>query len=246
VGCQNSVASADQQFSRCPFVLVDQDTQDRTPLDLFVAEICHGVSRSWRAKFAGSVRSPTVVVPDVVREHHTQVPLTEDQYAVDESGSDRADEPFGEIIRPRTTRRNLDYANADVSKDNIKGRAELTGPISDEKPELREAIAQIYHQVAELLRRPPAVRVRGHTQQVHRPASDFQRDKHLDPLERHRAVHMEKSHTSIVDAWARRNCCQVVSVSRAGAGGIRSRLRTRRIVEAPTRWPSLSSSPWIL
>jgi hypothetical protein len=44
----------------------------------------------------------------------------------------------------------------------------------------------------------------------------------------------------------RRNCRQVVSVQRAGAGGIRSRWRTRRIVEAPTRWPSLSSSPWIL
>jgi hypothetical protein len=29
-------------------------------------------------------------------------------------------------------------------------------------------------------------------------------------------------------------------VGSGGAGGI------RRIVEAPTRWPSLSSSPWIL
>ena len=32
---------------------------------------------------------------------------------------------------------------------------------------------------------------------------------------------------------------------RLGAGGIRSALRTRRIVDAPTRWPSVSSSPWI-
>ena len=32
---------------------------------------------------------------------------------------------------------------------------------------------------------------------------------------------------------------------RFGAGGIFSALRTRRIVEALTRWPSLSSSPWI-
>jgi hypothetical protein len=47
----------------------------------------------------------------------------------------------------------------------------------------------------------------------------------------------------IVDACARRNCRQVVSVSRTGAGGIRNRWRTRRIVEAPTRWPSLSNSP---
>ena len=47
-------------------------------------------------------------------------------------------------------------------------------------------------------------------------------------------------------AWVRRNCRQLVSVYRNGAGGIRWRLRIRRIVEAPTRWPSVSSSPWIL
>src|SRR3954464_12146520 len=46
-------------------------------------------------------------------------------------------------------------------------------------------------------------------------------------------------------AWVRGNCRHVVSVCRSGAGGMRWRLRIRRIVEAPTRWPSLSSSPWI-
>jgi hypothetical protein len=42
-----------------------------------------------------------------------------------------------------------------------------------------------------------------------------------------------------------RNCRHVVSVCRCGAGGIFRALRTRRIVDALTRWPSLSSSPWI-
>src|SRR5256885_495710 len=46
--------------------------------------------------------------------------------------------------------------------------------------------------------------------------------------------------------WVRRNCRQLVSVCRIDAGGTRWRLRIRRIVEAPTRWPTLSSSPWIL
>jgi hypothetical protein len=50
---------------------------------------------------------------------------------------------------------------------------------------------------------------------------------------------------SIVDAWLCRNFHQVVPVRRSGAGGIFSALRTRRMVDAPTRWPSLSSSPWI-
>ncbi len=56
----------------------------------------------------------------------------------------------------------------------------------------------------------------------------------------------KKSVARIVAACARRNFRQVVSVRRLGAGGIFSVLRTRRIVDALTRWPSLSSSPWIL
>src|SRR5690348_18162355 len=51
---------------------------------------------------------------------------------------------------------------------------------------------------------------------------------------------------SIVDAWVCRNFRHVVSERRSGAGGVFSALRTLRIVDAPTRWPSLSSSPWIL
>jgi hypothetical protein len=39
--------------------------------------------------------------------------------------------------------------------------------------------------------------------------------------------------------------CSEPSAPRCGIGGIRSARRTRRIVDAPTRWPSLSSSPWI-
>jgi hypothetical protein len=37
-----------------------------------------------------------------------------------------------------------------------------------------------------------------------------------------------------------------VAVRRSGAGGIFSALRTRRMVDALTWWPSLRSSPWIL
>jgi hypothetical protein len=50
VGFQKSATCAEQQVSRCPFVLVDQSTQDRATLDLFVAEVRHGVGRSGRAK----------------------------------------------------------------------------------------------------------------------------------------------------------------------------------------------------
>jgi hypothetical protein len=55
----------------------------------------------------------------------------------------------------------------------------------------------------------------------------------------------KKSVASIVAACTCRNCRQVVSVCRFGTGGIFSAMRARRIVDVLTRWPSLSSSPWI-
>jgi hypothetical protein len=99
------------------------------------------------------------------------VSLTRDQDAVGEFGSDRAYESFGETVRPQAPRRNPDDADAHVGEDSIEGRGELIGPISDEEPELSDAIAKIHHQVADLLGSSPAVRVRGHAQQVHRTAA---------------------------------------------------------------------------
>jgi hypothetical protein len=49
----------------------------------------------------------------------------------------------------------------------------------------------------------------------------------------------------IPERTARRNCRHVVSVRRFGAEGISSALRMRRMVDALTLRPSLSSSPWI-
>jgi hypothetical protein len=55
----------------------------------------------------------------------------------------------------------------------------------------------------------------------------------------------QKSAAGMVAAWVCGNCRQVVSVCRSGAGGIRRAWRTRRIVDALTRKPGLSNSPWI-
>ena len=99
----------------------------------------------------------TVVVPNIFGEHHTQVPLVEDQHAVGEFGSDCTHESFGETVRPRTTRRNPDHADADIGQDRIERCCELAGPISDQDPELGDAIAKIHHQVAGLLGSPSTV-----------------------------------------------------------------------------------------
>ena len=88
--------------------------------------------------------------------------------------------------------------------------------------------------------------MRGHAEDVHVAGADLEHEQAVD---RRWSVTAQstwkKSTASMVAAWVRRNCRQVVSVCRIGAGGIFSDLRIRRIVEALTRWPSLSSSPWI-
>ena len=54
----------------------------------------------------------------------------------------------------------------------------------------------------------------------------------------------KKSQASMVEACVRRNCRQAERL-RCGAGGSHSRFSSRGTVEAPTRMPSPSSSPWI-
>ncbi len=50
----------------------------------------------------------------------TQVPLTEDQHPVGDLGSDGQDEAFGEAVRPRTPRRDLDHLDARVRQDRVE------------------------------------------------------------------------------------------------------------------------------
>ena len=189
-------------------------------------------------QFAGAVWASTVVMANVLGERQTQVPLTEDQYAVGEFGSDGADEPLGETVRLRAARRNPDYLDAHIGEDGVEGCGELASPVANEDPELGHAIAEIHHEVADLLGGPSAIGVGGRVQQVYATVSDFKDEEDEIRLRVTAQSAWKKSQASIVDAWARRNCRHAVSGHRAGAGGIRNRCRTRRMVDAPTRWPS--------
>src|ERR1039457_6011001 len=90
------------------------------------------------------------------------------------------------------------------------------------------------------------VRVRGHAEDMHIPGTDLDHEEAVKALQGHRAVHVEE-----VGRKHRRGLrAQEIPPRRVGAplgaGGIFSALRTRRIVDALTRWPTLSNSPWIL
>jgi hypothetical protein len=132
-----------QRFPR-PFVLVGQATQNWSTFDVFMAEVGGGVGRLGWAKVAAAVGTSAVVVANVLREHYTQVPLTEDQQAVGELGSESAYEPFGEAVRLRATRRNPDYLDAHIGENGIERCGELVGSVPDEELEFSDAIAGKY------------------------------------------------------------------------------------------------------
>jgi hypothetical protein len=154
-------------------------------------------------------------------------------------------EPFRTGVRARASGRNLHGLDAGVGQDRVKRRGELSGRVADQEPEACGAITQIHQKVAGLLHWPQPARVRGDPGDVHVAAAGLGDEQAVHALEGHRAVHMKEA------GGEHRRCLggQELPPSRAGAPfrrrGIFRALRTRRIVDAPTRWPGLSSSPWI-
>jgi hypothetical protein len=150
--------------------------QDRPTLDAIFTEVCYWVGRLGWAKVTGTVGPSTVVVANVFPEHYPQMPLSEDQHTVGEFGSEGAYETFSETVRPRATWRNPDRLDAHIGEDSIERCCELAGSIADEELEFGDAIAEIHHQVADLLGSPSAVWVGGRAQQVHGSAGDLQHE----------------------------------------------------------------------
>jgi hypothetical protein len=130
-------------------------------LDPFMAGVRDGVGRVGWAKVAGAVGSSTVVMANVLGEHDTPVPLADDHHAVSEFGSEGADKPFGDTVRPRTPWGNPDHLDAHIGQNSVERCGALASPVSDEDPELGEAIAKIHHQGTDLLGGPSAVGVGG-------------------------------------------------------------------------------------
>ena len=82
-----------------------------------------------------SMRPLSVVVRRVLGEDAAQVSFPEDQHPVGEFGADGQHEAFGEAVRPRAPRRDLDYLDAGIGQDGVEGGRELSGAIADEEPE---------------------------------------------------------------------------------------------------------------
>jgi hypothetical protein len=92
--------------------------------------------------------------------------LPEDEHSVGDLGSGGQHESFGEAVRPRTPRRDLDHLDARVRQDRVERRRELPGAIADEEPELGGMVAEVHDEVTGLLGGPRSVGMCGHAQDV--------------------------------------------------------------------------------
>src|SRR6266516_2863128 len=174
------------------------------------------------------------------------MPFAEDQHPVGDLGSGGKDEPLGVCVRARAPGRDLDRRDAGAGQGRVEGCGELPGPVADQEPEARGAVAGVHQDVADLLGGPRPVRMGGDPEDMHVAGAGFDDEQAVQSLERYRAVHGGRNRRR---AWSRLGCAGTAArwcrVCRLGAGGILSVRRTRRVVEALTRWPSLRSSPWM-
>ena len=190
--------------------------------------------------------SPPVVVGLVLGQDRPQLPLADDQHPVSDFGPGGEHEPCRVSVRARALGRDLHGLDTGIGQGCVKRCGELPGPVADQEPELCSAITQVHQQVADLLHGPGPVRVGGDPEDVHVTAADLHDEQAVEPLQGHCAVNAEE-----VGSEHRRGLrVQELPPGRVsvpfGCRGIFRALMTRRMVDALTRWPSLSSSPWIL
>ena len=89
------------------------------------------------------------------------MPFAEDQHLVGDFGPGCEHEPFRVSVRAWAAGRDLHDLDTSIGQDFVKRLGELPGPVADQEPEARGAIAQTYQEVADLLDSSRAVRVRG-------------------------------------------------------------------------------------
>src|SRR5690349_1163257 len=100
-------------------------------------------------------------------------------------------EAFGEAVRPRTTRRDLDHLDARILRHGVERGRELPSTVADEEPKLRGAVAEIHHEVAGLLGGPGPVGTPGHAEHVQVAVADLECEQDVEPPQGERAVDVE-------------------------------------------------------
>jgi hypothetical protein len=105
--------------------------------------------------------APSVVVRLVLGQDQPQVSFAEDQRPVGDLRPGGEYEPFGIGVRPAASGRDLRGPDTGAGQGRVERCGELPGPDANQEREVGGAIAEVHKEIADLLRGPRPVRVRG-------------------------------------------------------------------------------------
>ena len=166
-----------------------------------------------------------------------------DQEVIEAFAAQGADEAFGDRVGAGCPDGAAEDADVGAVEHGGEGRGELAVAVADQEPELLGAVAEVHEQVAGLLGDPGPGGVSGDPGEVYAAAAVLDHDEHVQAAEQDGVDVGEVDRKDRV-ACAARNCRQV-GLDRRGAGSMPAVVRIFQTVEAATRWPSPTSSPWL-
>ena len=124
-----------------------------------------------------------VVVGAVPGKDGPQVSFAEDQDAVGEFGSGGEDEAFGEAVRSRAARWDLDGVDPGAGQGGVEGGGELAGAVADEEPERGGPVVKVHQEVAGLLGGPGSGRMAGRPEDVDVAVGHFEGEERRRSVE---------------------------------------------------------------
>jgi len=185
-----------------------------------------------------------VVVLRVGAKHEIEVPASEDQGPVQALGSDRPNPALCVRVGVRRLDRGEDHLRPFRTEDLVEGAGELGVPVVDQEPHSLRATLEVHGQIPRLLGDPEGVRVIGRSRNEHAPRVKLDEHEDVEGPERDR---LDREEVAGDDPLGLRTKELRPSGTRSsGAGPRPAFLRSIRTVVAPTRIPSLWSSPEIL
>jgi hypothetical protein len=92
----------------------------------------------------------------------------------------------------RALGRDLDYLDAGIVQHGVERVRELSGAVAGEEPEPTNAVDELPHEVAGLLRRPRPVGMPGRAQDVQKAVTHLECEQDVKPPQRRRAVDVEE------------------------------------------------------
>jgi len=172
-----------------------------------------------------------VVVAFELVQYGCGVSTVDDQEVVEEFAADRADEAFGDCVRPWCPRRGLDDPDVGGGEDGIEGGGELAVSVADEESEAAVGVVEVDEQVASQLSEPCSGGVGGDAEDVHAAGGVLDEEERVEAVQGDRVeverVAGEDAVGLYAEDWVQ------VGAARRGAGSMPAVLRIFQTVEAP-------------